>query len=102
MPCSLDHAYVISFCSDWLLELSREPGIRWHLPVLPTTLARLALRAQARRKEKGCPYISSVKFMDKVVDIFPAPSCINLEQGVYCLWVILYVVLRKGVQGRQS
>jgi hypothetical protein len=37
---------------------SWEPGIRWHLPVLPTTLARLALRAQARRKEKGCPYIS--------------------------------------------
>jgi hypothetical protein len=34
---------------------SWEQGIRWHLPVLPTTLARLALRAQARRKEKGCP-----------------------------------------------
>ena len=31
------------------------PGQRWHLPALPTTLARLALRAQARRKEKRPP-----------------------------------------------
>jgi predicted RNase H-like HicB family nuclease len=39
-------------------------GNRWHLPALPTTLARLVLRTQARRKEKGprttphnpCPY----------------------------------------------
>ncbi|MGZ3609366.1 MAG: hypothetical protein ACXWPS_04355 [Ktedonobacteraceae bacterium] len=27
-------------------------GQRWHLPALPTTLARLLLRSQARRKEK--------------------------------------------------
>ena len=30
----------------------RETGRRWHLLALPTTLARLALRAQASRKEK--------------------------------------------------
>jgi hypothetical protein len=27
-----------------------EPGRRWHQPALPTTLARLLLRGQARRK----------------------------------------------------
>ncbi len=32
-------------------------GICWHLPALPTTLARLSLRAQASRKEEGCLYI---------------------------------------------
>ncbi len=35
-----------------------EPGARRHLSVLPTTLARLVLRTQARRKEKGHNYIS--------------------------------------------
>ena len=35
-----------------------ESGARWHLLALPTTLARLALRAQASRKEKGHHYIS--------------------------------------------
>jgi hypothetical protein len=60
--------------------LHKEPGIRWHLSVLPTTLARQflpvlttllrseltlsqnerqLLRSQASRKKKRCPYISS-------------------------------------------
>jgi len=34
-------------------EAPHPQGDRWHLPALPTTLARLVLRTQARRKEKG-------------------------------------------------
>ena len=35
------------------------PGQRWHLPAEPSTLARLALRAQASRKEKRPHHPSS-------------------------------------------
>ena len=40
--------------------MEKGPGQRWHLPALPTTLARLALRAQASRKEKR-PHTSSAQ-----------------------------------------
>ena len=33
-------------------ETPSRSGRRWHLPALPTTLARLPLRSQASRKEK--------------------------------------------------
>ncbi len=36
---------------------------RWHLSALPTTLSRLTLRVQARRKEKRRPYSSQLKAM---------------------------------------
>jgi hypothetical protein len=40
-------------------DVPGEPGIRWHLLALPTTLPRLVLRTQASRMEKGCPYITT-------------------------------------------
>ncbi len=38
----------------------KPPGQRWHLPALPTTLARLLLRSQASRKEKR-PHTASTQ-----------------------------------------
>jgi hypothetical protein len=47
---------LVSMC-EWVeYNFNNEQDTRWYLSVLPTTLPRLALRAQARRKEKGCPY----------------------------------------------
>ncbi len=40
-------------------EIPSHPGRRWHLPALPTTLARLLLRSQASRKEKR-PHPTSI------------------------------------------
>ena len=40
----------------------RAPGQRWHLPAEPSTLARLLLRSQARRKEKR-PHTASTQLL---------------------------------------
>ena len=58
-------------------------GNRWHLPALPTTLARLVLRTQARRKEKG-PIPSSS----------PHPPLQRLRRGIW----LIRVFVRAGVE----
>ena len=54
------------------------PGGGWHLSISPTTLPRLTLRVQARRKEKGCPYIYKCQMKIDREAILDA-----LEHGLY-------------------
>jgi aminoglycoside phosphotransferase (APT) family kinase protein len=78
-------------------DVSRAPGRRWHLPALPTTLARLTLRVQASRKEKR-PHTASTQppslrdntfkppiWVEPVEDFIPqlARQLFRIH-GVYC------------------
>ena len=65
-----------------------EPGQRWHLPALPTTLARLLLRSQASRKEKRPHPASTPNPPLRLRHLAP------ISWGSLDLWIVGYVVTK--------